>query len=78
MKKEKWQEISQGMHLCFKEDTTMTMHELTTEERTIVNIAITAYINVFGESKWSALTVNEQHDAIMCMLSDLQKALERV
>ena len=40
----------------------------------LVNAAIRAYISVMGKDKWNALTAEQQHDAIMIMLTDLAKA----
>ena len=43
---------------------------------TIINAAIEAYTKVIGREKWESLTAIQQHDAIMCMLKDMLKAIE--
>lgn len=42
----------------------------------IVNKIIEAYIAVYGEEKWDALTGEQQHDAIMCIVKDFSHALD--
>ena len=44
----------------------------------LVNMMIEAYIKVMGEAKWNSLTEKEQHDAIMEMISDSMKAIEKI
>ena len=43
---------------------------------TIINAAIEAYTKVMGREKWESLTASQQHDAIMCMVKDMLKAIE--
>ena len=42
----------------------------------IINIAKNAYISVYGANKWNSLTKQEQHDAIMFMLTNFKQAME--
>lgn len=41
----------------------------------IVDAIIEAYIAVMGEAKWNSLTEQEQHDVIMIIVKDANKAL---
>ena len=51
------------------------MTNLNLNEKQIVDMICTAYITVYGQEKWNSLTVEEQHDVIMTIASDLAKAL---
>ena len=45
-------------------------------EEKIISAAIDAYIAIMGREKWDALTAQEQHDAIMILVSDMNTALD--
>ena len=46
-------------------------------ETAIIDACIEAYIAINGEAKWNRLTAEQQHDAIMVMVKDTIKALEK-
>ena len=41
----------------------------------LVNMAIEAYIKVYGAEKWDSLTAQEQHDVIMTAVKMLNAAI---
>lgn len=51
------------------------MKNLNNNEKIIVNAAIESYIRVMGAEKWDSLTADQQHDAIMAILTGLYKAI---
>ena len=40
-----------------------------------VDCIMRAYIAVLGEDKWHSLSGNQQHDVIMCIVKDLDRAI---
>lgn len=44
----------------------------------MVEMMKAAYIEIMGVEKWNSLTEKEQHDAIMFMVKDATKALDRI
>lgn len=44
----------------------------------LVNAIIESYIKVMGEAKWNSLSAEQQHDAIMIIVKDMNKALDKV
>lgn len=44
----------------------------------IVDCIMRAYIAVLGEDKWYSLSGNQQHDVIMCIVKDLDKAIDNL
>jgi len=54
----------------------MRNNDLTREETYIIDSVITACISVMGEEKWRSLTAKQQHDAIMIIVGDANKALD--
>ena len=44
----------------------------------MVEMTKAAYIEIMGVEKWNSLTEEEQHDAIMLMVKDATKALDRI
>ena len=42
----------------------------------MIDMAATAYIQVYGFEKWNGLTNQQKHDAIMILFNDLNKALD--
>lgn len=55
-----------------KENTKMTNIDK------MVEMMKAAYIEIMGVEKWNSLTEEEQHDAIMFMVKDATKALDRI
>lgn len=47
-------------------------------ETKIINAVIESIIAVLGESNWNSMTVDQQHDAIMIVIKDFGKALDRI
>ena len=41
----------------------------------VVNMIIEAYVKVMGAEKWNQMTAKQQHDAIMKIAADLDKAI---
>ena len=44
----------------------------------MVDMIIEAYITAMGTDKWNSLTGQEQHDAIMIIARDLNKAIDNM
>ena len=44
----------------------------------MVEMMKAAYIEIMGVEKWNSLSEEEQHDAIMFMVKDATKALDRI
>ena len=42
----------------------------------MIDMAATAYIQVYRFEKWNGLTDQQKHDAVMMLLNDLNKALD--
>ena len=45
------------------------------EARKYMTIAMNAYIQIMGLEKWNSLTEQEQHDAVMILLKDINNSL---
>lgn len=43
-----------------------------------VNMMIEAYVKVMGVEKWNSLTGEQQRTVIMTMVSELNKAIDRI
>lgn len=41
----------------------------------VVNMVIRAYTEVLGVERWDSMSAEEQHDAIMIMVKDLDKTI---
>lgn len=44
----------------------------------IIEACKTAYINTMGLEKWNALTDEQKHDAVMLMVKDFSKGLDKI
>lgn len=44
----------------------------------IVRMAIDAYVKVMGIEKWDSMSAEEQHAAIMAMIKDTNKAIDKL
>lgn len=47
-------------------------------DKTVVEMMIEAYTKVMGIEKWNGLSGEEQRAAIMTMVKDFSKALDRI
>lgn len=41
----------------------------------MVEMIKSAYVSVYGESKWNSMTDTEKHDAVMFIVKDMSKAM---
>ena len=46
--------------------------------KTVIDMIIRAYVEVYGIEKWNSLTDEQKHDAIMIIAKDFKSALERL
>ena len=44
----------------------------------IIEACKTAYIETMGAEKWESLTDEQKHDAVMLMVKDFNKMLDRI
>lgn len=45
-------------------------------EKKIVDMIIEAYVKIEGDEKWNSLSAKQQHDVIMTIVKDANKAID--
>lgn len=48
------------------------------DQEKIVDMCIAAYVQVMGAEVWNRLTAQQQHDAIMIMIKDMSRAMDKI